>query len=335
MSSTPGGGPPPTSSPFSASSPLVAPPNVARFPTFDVLLAYVSGAALSAAGISFPKESSRKLPSVAVVDQLPSREQAFDLVARLTCEKCGSQKLGLVGFETNPPVAVVMARCKDCLTDTHVFLSTKDDVRFRVVHCLAPMKGTHATDQLSSTNCFECGAPNESLETPSFRFKRIWPTLLKCTKCPASVNFIFHETPINYYVHNIQIADSVKSTSAAAALVFYASALEVYLQKAFAFHSDFNDFLITNRRVSFQDLRGATDIYKASFGLDLPSLAGVGWQTLVAAFKQRNLVVHHASMDQDFNPIVIAGSFLDDVKRETESLVRKKLDEELRRRLVY
>jgi len=130
------------------------------------------------------------------------------------------------------------------------------------------------------------------------------------------------------------MGDRVNQVSPQAAVVFYVSALENYLQKAFLSTSSFNKYLVRKRRVNFQNLEEAKEVFQEFFSLNLAQLAGSDWQTMVDAVKKRNMILHNAGHDKNFNPVNVDDALASTIRQTISAFVEKTLRPELRKRYV-
>jgi len=157
---------------------------------------------------------------------------------------------------------------------------------------------------------------------------------LQCSNCRECMNIVFWDPPRNYYQYNFNIGDRVRQVSPQAAVVFYVSALENYLQKAFLSASSFNKYLVRKRHVNFQNLKEAKEIFQEFFNLNLAQLAGDDWQIMVDATNKRNMIIHNAGHDKNFTPVNVDDVFASKIRETISAFVDNTLRPELRKRYV-
>jgi hypothetical protein len=148
------------------------------------------------------------------------------------------------------------------------------------------------------------------------------------------MNIVFWDPPRNYYQHSLKIGDRVRQVSPQAAVVFYVSALENYLQKVFLSASSFNKYLVRKRCVNFQNLEEAKEVFQEFFSLNLAQLAGSDWKIMVDAVKKRNMIVHNAGHDKNFNLVNVDDSDASTVRETISAFVDNTLRPELRKKYV-
>jgi len=274
---------------------------------------------------------------VLVCRELPQREQLLSLAPSVCCKSCGPGTLGVVAAHINPPAAALMCRCQKCLEAVHLFISRKDTTNTDLAIFPGSSKSQYYQDLFNQFKCPKCKErfPELGLDRSQYDYVTILPIVARCDKCGTCFNILFWDNPLTYFSCAFRIGDKVSDVSPEAALVFYVSGLESLLQKAFVFASRFNHFLVAKRKVSFQDLNRAAEIYKAFFNLDLKQLASKAWQPLVEAVRKRNCVLHNAGHDQQFNPIQITIGEIGNLRNLIWDFVDKGLDPELKRLCVY
>jgi hypothetical protein len=286
----------------------------------------------------FPKlqsDSATYKENVFVSLTLPSEKDLIDLHVYCQCHECRSA-VRLVAFDLNDNCAALMLRCISCYEDQFFFITkertTSSDV---CIFRMSPkLKSTQSL--FAGFKCLSCKQPVQgiNINTTAYDIKTIIATHLRCSKCRECMNIIFWDPPRNYYQYSLNMGDSVKHISPQVALVFYVSALENYLQKAFLSASSFNKYLVLKRCVSFQNLEEAKDIFKEYFNLDIAKLAANDWQKMIDAVKKRNMIIHNAGHDKNFNLIDVDDTVASTTRETISTFVDTTLRHELRKRFV-
>ncbi len=277
---------------------------------------------------------------VFICSEFPTRQDLEGLVGHMRCSKCSGSRMGLVAVELNPPAAAVMTRCLDCLEEEFCFVTSEKTTSPDIAIFEGSSKSLLYEGLFKKFTCPRptCHALWDDLGIDKDRYalKNILPVLARCSKCRERFNIIFWDHPLTYFDHAAKLGNTLLKVSPEAALVFYASALENFLQKAFIFASDFNLFLSNNRKVSFQNLNEANKIYKEYFEIDLVDISGkADWQELQRCLQNRHSIVHNAGHDKNFMPIEVSEDDAQQFHDIVTDLVRNKLDKLLRKKLVY
>lgn len=273
--------------------------------------------------------------NVFVCVTLPSKEEFVELHRCYQCLKCRN-KVSLVAFDLNENCGALMVRCRSCFEDQFLFITknhtTSPDI------CIFQMAPKLKTTQslFDGFKCPSCQKPFQGItvDTTAYDIKTIIATHLRCNNCGECMNIVFWDPPRNYFQYSIKMGDCVRQVSPFAALVFYVSALENYLQKAFLSASSFNKYLVQKRRVNFQNLREANELFKEYFNLNLAQIAGSYWQIMLDAVKKRNMIVHNAGHDKDFNLINVDDTVIKEVRKTICTFVDSALRPELRKKYI-
>lgn len=274
---------------------------------------------------------------VLVCRELPQREQVLSLASTLRCKDCGPGTLGVVAAHINPPAAALMCRCQKCLKAVYLFISSKDTTNADLAIFPGSSKSQYYQALFDQFKCPKCKEkfPELGLATSQYDYLTILPIAAQCDKCGACFNILFWDNPLTYFSCAFRTGDKVSGVSPEAALVFYVAGLENLLQKAFVFASRFNHFLVAKRKLSFQDLKRAAEVYREFFGLNLKELARKSWQPLIEAVQKRNCILHNAGHDQKFNPVQITTGEINDLRKLIWDFVETRLDLQLKRLCVY
>lgn len=275
--------------------------------------------------------------NVFVCRQFPSRQDLEGLVGHMRCSRCSESRMGLVAVELNPPAAAIMTRCLNCMCEAFCFVTSEDTTSPDTAIFPGSSKSRRHEDLFKQFTCPACHALWDDLDIDKdlYDLKTILPVLARCSKCRERFNVIFWDSPLTYFDYAVDVGNALLEVSPEAALVFYACALENFLQKAFVFASDFNRFLVKRRRASFQDMKEAKAIYKEYFKIDLVALSGTDWQAIVEAVTKRNMIVHNAGHDHRFMPIDVSKDYAQQFRDTVTDLVKDKLDKLLRQKLAY
>jgi hypothetical protein len=106
------------------------------------------------------------------------------------------------------------------------------------------------------------------------------------------------ETPPDYLRINIYRARNLIQYDVAAAIILGVSAFEAFCSDYFAAIGDFEKYLVDSRRISFQQLDVANNIFKIRMNLDLASDTA-SWETLNQIFKVRHILIHRGGVQKD------------------------------------
>lgn len=266
---------------------------------------------------------------------LPNEDDLRSIQEYARCSKCGGS-VCVVASDLRPPCAALMTRCRSCYQDHFFFVtqekSTSSDI---AIFTMSPKAGS-TKSLFDGFTCPQCSKPFhlEPIDTSSYDLKTIVATHLRCTACSNRQNVVFWDPPRNYFTYCIELGDKARPIIPAAALVFYVAAVENYLQKCFISSSPFCKYLVSSRRIGFQDLQVANNVYQNYFNLSLSDLAGSNWLLLSSAVKKRNMIVHNAGHDQQFNQIEITDAELQTIRDSAVAFVNEKLRPEMRKRMV-
>ncbi len=267
---------------------------------------------------------------------LPDRASLSNLPPTCRCPKCNAC-LSTVSAAVNSPVAAVLGRCATCLKEEFYFITSEPTSSVDIIVIMGPQTAPQYVAELNAIDCRKCGSrmvPRPALQKGTIR--NVVPVLLSCESCKSAANFIFWDTPLFYFEHCVRVGSSLIDVSPEAAVVFYVAAVENFLQKTFLFAGDFNIFLVERRRVSFQQLREARDIFDSYFGVDISKAAGVdNWTALQDAVQKRHYIVHNAGHDKNFAPVAVTIDYATKVQRVVEDFAKTRLDPILRRKMVY
>lgn len=249
------------------------------------------------------------------ISPLPSFKHIQAFVRASTCPKCNEISLRLLGYEVSDKVAALFGRCKQCREPVFAFFSEETPESPDIVVLMCPAKDEDICIELRELSCQVCNSTLEILykrDSKDYDVQRLLPAQAKCPNCPGSLqNIIFWDKPEYYFRQALALADEVIPSSPRGGLVFLASALETFLQKAFLFQSTSNKSLIKSRKVSFQNLRKARKLYKQFMGVDLKALVNDSqWNILVNAIRDRNGLIHNAGFDRQFELIKVSSTDL-------------------------
>ncbi len=276
--------------------------------------------------------SQMRNENVYVCLALPGTGEFLELHKQRRCVKC-TGSMNVVAHDLNETCGVMMLRCSSCLEDEFLFITRERTTSADVcVFQMAPkLKTTRSL--FDGFKCLSCKRELEGItvDTAAYDIKTIVATHLRCGHCGECMNIVFWDPPRNYFAYSIQLGDSVRMASAYAALVFYVSALENYLQKSFLAASSFNKFLVLTRRVSFQNLHEASALFKQYFNLELPKIAGDRWEIMMGAVKKRNMIIHNAGHDKAFNRIDVDDHAVETIRTAIHGFVDDALRPELRK----
>jgi len=280
-------------------------------------------------------DKARCKENVFVSLTLPSEKELLELGTDCKCEKCGND-VRVVDFDLNKSCGALMLRCVSCYEDYFLFITKEQTTSPDVcIFRMSPKLGS--TQSLFAQ--FECPGCKQAfqpigVDTTGYDIKTIVATHLSCSNCRECMNIVFWDRPHNYYEHSLKLGDCVKQVSPEAALVFYVSALENYLQKVFVWASSFNKYLVVRRHVSFQNLREANEVFKQFFALNLAQHAGGDWEVMLDAVRKRNMIVHNAGHDNKFNPISVDDGVAETVRETVSKFVDVTLRPEVRKRYI-
>ncbi len=248
--------------------------------------------------------------NVIQISTLPKIEHIQKFVEGISCRKCKSRAVILLGYERSGKVSAFIGRCIRCLKPNVAFFSEDKLASADIVIALGSVKGNEYREQLQELVCSVCQSKLEMRylrDTRDFDIQRVLPMQAVCPNCPDRLmNLIFWDSPEYYFTKALVLSDEVVPHSPRGGLVFLVAALETFLQKAFLFQSTSNKFLVERRRVSFQYLPDARDFYNEFMNIDLKSLVGDSqWNILANAMRDRHGIIHNAGFDKRFEPITI------------------------------
>jgi thymidine kinase len=265
--------------------------------------------------------------NVIQLSPLPNFEHIQALINSSACPYCGGNSLVLISYEISEKVSALFARCKNCKQPTFVFFGEETFWSADVNVIMASAKDEEYRNQLQNLECDICHVKLEVLyskDPKNYDVQRIVPIQTKCPSCAKKLNWIFWDSPQYYFDKALTLADEVIQCSPRAGLVFLISALETFLQKAFLFQSTSNKFLIEKRKVNFQSLQDARDIYVEFMGIDLTSFVKTSqWDTLAKAVQERHYLVHNAGFDKRFQQITVSSTDLQALRVDVVELVTK------------
>lgn len=249
--------------------------------------------------------------NVIQVSPLPTSSDIETVVEQSKCRECGNKALRLITYEKSEKVGGAMARCKKCQSLTWIFLSEERLWSADLIIAIGSSKSGAHREQLKDLKCVKCGSIMEAkFKRPDneYDFLMVLPMLMVCTNktCDCRMNTIFWDTPKSYFQLALKLAEEVIPHSSRAALVFIVSALETYLQKAFMFQSPTNKFLVQKRKINFQSLQDANDVYKQFMGLDLTQiLDNKEWEIISSSITKRHGLIHNSGLDKHFEEICV------------------------------
>lgn len=260
------------------------------------------------------------------ISPLPDFEHIQALVGASPCPKCNEFGLRLLGYEVSGKVAALFGRCRQCREPVFAFFAEETPQSPDIIVVMCSAKDEAICMQLRELTCPECNSPLSVLykrDSEDYDIQRLLPAQAKCPSCPGSLrNIIFWDRPEYYFRQALALADEVILCSPRGGLVFLVSALETFLQKAFLFQSTCNKFLIERRKVNFQSLQDARDVYKVYMAVDLKDLATDSqWDTLETAIRDRHGLIHNAGFDRQFELIKVRSSDLTPLRAAIVSFV--------------
>ncbi len=263
------------------------------------------------------------------VSPLPTSDIVFAISKSIGCNECRKKSLRLIAYEENGPVSSAFCRCLECAKINFLFFSTETLWSPDLLVVMGSSKDGHYLDELQNISCKLCGSTmtiSPMLDHDEYDFVSILPLHHSCTnkKCKLKYNIIFWDYPKSYFQAAMNITDEVFEHSEKAGLVFLVAALETYLQKAFMFSSPQNKYLVRKRKVNFQNLKQATEVYKVFMETDLQSvITNSQWELMVTGFKKRHAIIHNAGMDGNFKKIIIDRDFVNQLKSVITEFVEK------------
>jgi len=286
----------------------------------------------------FPKLQSDRATceeNVFVSLTLPSEKEFVDLHKHCQCRKCRNG-VSLVAFDLNDSCGALMVRCRSCYEDQFFFITKEQTTSPDICIFIMSPKLESTQSLFAGFKCPSCKQLFQGItvDTTAYDIKTIVATHLQCSNCRQCMNIVFWDPPRNYYQHSLKIGDRVRQVSPQAAVVFYVSALENYLQKAFLSASSFNKYLVRKRCVNFQNLEEAKEVFQEFFSLNLAQLAGSNWEIMVDAVKKRNMIVHNAGHDKNFNLVNVDDADASTVRETISAFVDNTLRPELRKKYV-
>lgn len=277
------------------------------------------------------------LGDVVGVNTLPTSDIVSKLWRKLNCNKCGSTGINLVSFGENETVAAAQGRCLACSKLHWLFFSSEEIWSADIIIVIGSSKDETYKQQFSELTCQLCGSdmvisPNKDHD--KYDIISILPFHHSCksASCKFKLNFLFWDTPMSYFKKAMALAKEVFEHSEKAGLVFVLSALETYLQKAFMFSSTGNKYLVNKRKVNFQNLSEASEIYNAFMNINLNTITpNSSWAVMKDGFKKRHGIIHNAGMDRNFVKIIVEKDYVNKLKSIVEEFVNKlnaKLEEQ-------
>lgn len=261
------------------------------------------------------------LGNVIQVSPLPKIQDVEALISGCECRECGMKSIRLIAYEISGSVGAVLGRCNSCRTLLWVFFSQDGAWSADLIIAIGSSKSGAYREQLKSLECKMCGSKMEvQFKKPDneYDFLLVLPMMVACTnkKCDCRLNVIFWDTPKSYFQLALKFAEEVIPYSPRAALVFIVSALETYLQKAFMFKSPSNKFLVQKRKVNFQHLEEANDIYKQFMGIDLKlNISNQEWELLANSITRRHGLIHNSGLDRNFEEILVDANEIEPLKK--------------------
>ncbi len=255
------------------------------------------------------------LPKVIQISPLPDFEYVQALVSASRCPKCSAMSLRLLGYEISDKVAALFGRCKQCCSPVFAFFSEERPDSPNIIVVMSSAKDEAVCKELSELSCPVCNLKLEVMykrDSEDYDIQRLLPAQVKCSNCSGgSRNIIFWDRPEYYFRQALALADEVIPCSSRGGLVFLVAALETFLQKAFLFQSTTNYLLIKRRKVNFQSLQEARDLYNDTMGIDLIAYAtDRQWNMLGNAIRDRHGLIHNAGFDKRFELIKVDASDL-------------------------
>jgi hypothetical protein len=260
------------------------------------------------------------------ISPLPDLMHIQELVKVSICPKCGKPNLALLGYEISGNIAAIFSRCKQCLNPIFTFLSEEPPESNDLIIVMNSAKDKSICEQIRTLKCPECNLPLEVIykrESNDYDIQRLLPAQIRCTKCPRSLrNIVFWDRPEYYYQQALKIVDEVINSSPRAALAFLVSAFETYLQKSFLFQSTSNKFLVERRKVNFQSLDEAKDLYMQFMDLDIKNLVTDGeWTILKKGAQNRHGLIHNAGFNRRFESIEVNSSDVSELRTAITNFV--------------
>lgn len=274
--------------------------------------------------------------NVIQVSPLPTISDIKALVGQSGCRECGKKTIRLIAYETSERVGGVKGRCANCQANFWIFLSEEHLWSADLLIVVGSSKDHEYREQLKGLKCKKCQSRMEiQFKRPDneYDFLMILPMLMVCTNkvCDCRINTIFWDTPKCYFKLALKLAEEVIPHSPKAALVFIVSALETYLQKAFMFQSLDNKFLVQKRKVNFQSLSDASEVYKQFLDLDLKQiLDNKEWEIISNSITRRHGLIHNSGLDRHFEEICVEGSEIEPLKElvvKFVNIINEKLED--------
>lgn len=271
------------------------------------------------------------------ITPLPSTEDVENLTSACSCRECGEKAIRLLAYETSGKVGGFVGRCKECNSLFTGFFSEERPWSADLIIAHGSSKSIAYRDDIERMRCPLC---NSSMQ---IRFQKsadeydvltVLPMMVSCTQpgCECKINVIFWDTPKSYFHVAMNLADEVTPCSPRVGLVFLVSAFETYLQKAFMFQSPRNKFLIERRKVNFQSLKEARDVYRQFMDVDIKDFTNnQGWEILTNAIKDRHGLIHNAGLNRRFEEIVVTNERVGALKQVVVDFIDQ-LNPELERK---
>jgi hypothetical protein len=247
------------------------------------------------------------VPNIINVQSLPTREDFTQIISYKICSKCDKHIWFILDYRMNRECSAGMLRCRKCLEDEHVFFTTRKLSSIDIIVVLSNQKHIQPENYTAKCNRCNSGTIKCKLKAPSdYNLQRIFPTFIQCDKCSDTTACIFLERPKYYSDMVDDVVKEIAESCPRAAVVFIISKAEAYLQKTFALQGDFYRSLVAAKKYSFQNLDDARKAFQEAFNIDIRScMPARDWDSLVAAGKQRNGIIHNSGLDHTYDVVSI------------------------------
>lgn len=258
---------------------------------------------------------------------LPTIDQVETLICSIRCEKCSGTKLWLLDYAITGICSAFIARCLGCHEPAIGYFCEEPLMSADIIVMLGSSKEEEYRQAIPKTTCPICKATDIVGDFPATAGlvpQAVLPARLACKNCGFAINIVIWDYPKYYFKKAKKIFEEALSASPKIALVFAIGALETYLQKVFIWKNNKNAWLVSNRKVSFQDISKAEDLFKTFFEIDLSELAGeTNWRTIKEALGKRNCIIHNGGLDKNHDTIHVTKQCAIDVMAAIEILVDK------------